>query len=516
MQRENKALKDERESNGKNRHAIFLKDTWSALASRLQTSWGSAKLPTRLLLLTAIFVMLAEILIFVPSVANHRVQLLTQRLETAKLASLAAVAVPGGAIPDTLREELLKASGVKSVSWRRNGQRRLMLWSREPLSIAEHFDLRPMTAGMGTFSAFKHRIGLIADAMLAIMSNENRIIRVTGDLGELSADPQDFIEIVFEEERLTNALRKYGLNILILSILISLFTAALVYVALSSLLVRPMMVISHNMLRFRENPEDASRIIRPSSRADEIGIVQRELSEMQTELSQLLAQKNRLAQLGLAVSKISHDLRNMLANAQLISDRLSVVEDPTVKRFAPKLIASLDRAISFCSDSLRFGKVRETTPRRDIIQLSLLVDEVGESLGLPKEGVVDWRVDIDETLQVDADREHLFRTLNNLCRNAAEVIEGYGQGQTGFVQVGAWRENQTTYIDVSDNGPGVPPRAREHLFQAFQGSVRQGGTGLGLVIAHELMQAHGGNLELLESDVGAKFLITLPDRSALD
>ncbi len=133
---------------------------------------------------------------------------------------------------------------------------------------------------------------------------------------------------------------RYGLNIVYLSIMISLITAALVYFAISALLVRPMMRISRNMLHFGEHPEDPSRIITPSGRFDEIGTAERELETMQRQLTQALNQKNRLAQLGLAVSKISHDLRNMLSNAQLISDRLTAIPDPTVQQFAPKLIAS--------------------------------------------------------------------------------------------------------------------------------------------------------------------------------
>ena len=140
------------------------------------------------------------------------------------------------------------------------------------------------------------------------------------------------------------------------------------------------------MLRFSADPEDQSRIMTPSGRLDEIGVAERELAQMQQELSGLLAQKNRLAQLGLAVSKINHDLRNMLANAQLISDRLVDIPDPTVQRFVPKLIASLDRAISFCNSSLQFGRASEAAPRRDLFRLKPLVEEVADSQGLPREG----------------------------------------------------------------------------------------------------------------------------------
>jgi signal transduction histidine kinase len=279
------------------------------------------------------------------------------------------------------------------------------------------------------------------------------------------------------------------------------------------LLVRPMMRISRNMLSFSQSPEDASRIIAPSGRADEIGTAERELAQMQRQLSQLLIQKNRLAQLGLAVSKISHDLRNMLANAQLISDRLTAIPDPTVQQFAPKLIASLDRAIKFCTESLNFGRVEESSPRRELMRLKPLVEEVGDGLGLSREGRIAWAIDMEDSLLVDADHEHLFRILSNLCRNAVQAIEQEGEGSAGEIRVKGWREGRRVLIQVSDTGPGIPEAARENLFQAFQRSTRKGGTGLGLAIAAELVAAHGGKLELLDTRKGTTFLIEMPDRA---
>jgi signal transduction histidine kinase len=233
---------------------------------------------------------------------------------------------------------------------------------------------------------------------------------------------------------------------------------------------------------------------------------------MQRELAQLLIQKNRLAQLGLAVSKISHDLRNMLSNAQLISDRLTSIPDPTVQQFAPKLIASLDRAINFCTDSLKFGRAEEAEPRRELMRLKPLVEEVGDGLGLPREGKIAWVLDMDEQLLVDADHEHLFRILSNLVRNAVQAIEQQGESKAGEISVKAWRDGRKVLIEVSDNGPGVPPKARANIFRAFQVSTRKGGTGLGLAIAAELVAVHGGRLELLDRNKGATFLIELPDR----
>ena len=474
----------------------------------LRREWLRLGLPFKLLLLTAGFVMLAEVLIFVPSVANYRLAWLNDRLTAARLASLAADAVPGGEVPDELRSDLLRTAQVKAVALKRSGMRKLVLPPEAPMEIDAHVDLRedPDASLLAKLASW---LAHIRDALAVFFAPDGRILRVTGHLG---TNPDDFIEIVLPEAPLRATMINYGLNILGLSIIISLFTAALVYLALSNLLVRPLMRITRNMLHFGENPEDQSRIIEPSDRADEVGTAERELAHMQRQLSQLLLQKNRLAQLGLAVSKINHDLRNMLANAQLISDRLTTISDPTVQRFAPKLIASLDRAINFCNNSLRFGRAEEAEPRRDLMRLKPLVEEVGDGLGLPREGSIDWIVEIDDLLRVDADQEHLFRVLSNLCRNAVQAIEGQGEDRPGEIRVRAWREGRRVWIEVSDNGPGVPPKARANLFRAFQASSRKGGTGLGLAIAAELVAAHGGTLQLVETPRGATFLIELPDR----
>ena len=478
-------------------------------AAALRHGWLRIGLPAKLLLLTVVFVMLAEILIFLPSIANYRLSWLNDRLTAANVAALAAEAVPGRNVPPALRNELTRTALVRAIAIRRGGARRLVLPPVTEISIDEHFDLRePPSLTVGQDLA--RRISQIGDAIDVFFAADDRVIRIVGYLGPRF---DDVIEVVLPEEPLKRAMVSYATNIVFISILISLITAALVYFAISALLVRPMMRLSRNMLRFGENPEDASRIITPSGRGDEIGTAERELAHMQRQLTHALIQKNRLAQLGLAVSKISHDLRNMLANAQLISDRLTAIPDPTVQQFAPKLIASLDRAINFCNTSLRFGRAEEAEPRRELMRLKPLLEEVAEGLGLPREGKIAWLVDVEDQLLVDADHEHLFRVLSNLTRNAAQAIESQGEGLRGEIRVKAWRAGRKVFIEVSDNGPGVPERARETLFRPFQPSTRKDGSGLGLAIAYELVAVHGGKLELLDTPLGAAFLIELPDRT---
>ncbi len=466
-------------------------------------------LPGKLLILTTLFVMLAEVLIFVPSVANHRVNWLTDRLRSAQLASLAADVSPEGTVPQGLRDELLRTAQVLAVALKRNDQRHLILATDPMPAVDATYDLS-FTGPNAPSAGPSQRLSQIWDAMQLLFSKGDRTLRVIGR-------PYDgagvLIEVVLPERPLRVAMLKFGFNILVLSIIISIFTAALVYFALNALMVRPMMRLASNMQRFSQRPEDASRIIEPSDRGDEIGTAERELAQMQSELHQLLNQRSRLAALGLAVSKINHDLRNLLANTQLLFDRLMASPDPYVQSFAPKLIASLDRAIAFANDTLRFGRPEEPAPRREMIQLRPLAEDVGDGLGLTTVTRVMFVVEIADNLLVDADRDQLYRVLSNLVRNSLQAIEAQRLEGSGTITIAARRLMTTTYIRLSDTGPGVPPRAREHLFQAFQGSARKGGTGLGLTIARELIVAHGGEIRLAESpEGGAIFEIEIPDR----
>jgi signal transduction histidine kinase len=452
-------------------------------------------LSAKLLLLTILFVMLAEVLVFVPSVSNFRRQWLMERLSSAQIASLAAEAAPSGQLPPMLRDELLERAQVKAIAVKREASRSLIIEMDMPDEIDASYDLRDASW-----------MELIADALMVYVMPDDRVIRVIGNPG---FHQDESIEVVMGEAPLKAAMIRYGLDILGLSILISIITAALVYLTLDALLVKPMTKLTRNIVRFSERPEDPTRVIEPSNRRDEIGAAERELAAMQKELADTLSQKTRLAALGLAVSKISHDLRNMLSSAQLLSDRLITVKDPTVQRLVPKLIASLDRAIRLCAQTLNYGQAQETPPRRKRFTLLPLVTEVGDSLGLPRQRIA-WAVAVEPTLEVDADRDQLYRVLSNLCRNAVQALESEGEID-GEIGVLGRRERAVTVIEVADTGPGVPDKARTHLFAAFQGSVRKGGTGLGLAIAHELVQAHGGQITLIDNEGGATFRITIPD-----
>ncbi len=455
-------------------------------------------LPAKLLLLTIAFVMVAEIFIFAPSVANFRRNWLMQRVVAAKIASLALEASAGAELPERLRQELLMTAGVHAVSLKRSDFRRLVLGMPNDMEIAGVYDMRS-----------PNFLELTIDGMEAFLAPPGRLIRVIGSSDMMPSG--DEIDVVIDETPLRAALWRYAGNIFWLTLLISMITAALVYLALIALLVRPMMRITRNMVLYRENPEDPRRIIVPSGRSDEIGVAENELATLQTRLSGFLREKARLANLGLAVSKINHDLRNMLSSAQLVSDRLATVSDPTVQHFVPRLIRALDRAITLCANTMKYGRSEENAPKRASFPLRMLVSEVTESLGFEELKSVNVKVSIPPGLELFADRDQIFRVLANLIRNSLEALREAGPAATqAAIEISARREGDTAIVKVIDNGPGVPAHARPNLFKAFQTASKRNGNGLGLVISAELVRAHGGDIFLEDSVAGAIFVLHLP------
>jgi len=456
----------------------------------------------KLLVLTILFVMLGEVLIYVPLVANFRVNWLNDRLASAYTAALVLDAAPNGMVSDKLAKQILDSIGARAVAMKIGSRRRMLAVGDTPPPITRDFDMRNETTFVSIVDAFM----LMFDTDTA-----KKVMRVVGP----APMGGDYIEIVMDEPPLRKALLRYSVDLLLISLLISGLTAALVYLTLHYLFVRPMRRLTANMMAFRADPENADRIIAPSARADEIGVAERELATMQAELASMLHQKNRLAALGLAVSKINHDLRNLLGSAQLISDRLSSLPDPNVQRFAPKLMRALERAIAFCESTLSYGRLQEPPPDRKPVVLEPLVEEVHETLGLPADGPIRWISAVERDLVVEADYDQLFRILLNLARNAVQALESRAARDPGRdqIRITGRREGAVVVIEVSDTGPGFSDKAQAHLFEAFQGSTRTGGTGLGLAIAADLVRAHGGDIRVVEGTIGATLRLTIPDRA---
>ena len=430
----------------------------------------------RFLALTILFVMLAEVFIFVPSIARFRQDYMINRLERAQIASLALLA--NDMIDSELEYELHKNAGVYNVVLRRDEVRQLMLSSDMPSPVAATYDLRNPSAGT-----------LIMDAMSRIITPEEQVVRVIGNPVQ---DAGLLIEVTMPTKPLRDAMIDYGLRILLLSA------------------VMPIKGVVAAMKSYAEAPEDARRIIEPTAGVRELNEAEHALKSMQTDLTSMLRQRERLAALGSAVAKISHDLRNILTSAQLFADRIESSDDPVVARMAPKLMNSITRAVSLCESTLAFGKAEEPAPTLNIVSLSAIVQDVVEAERLAaNEDLVSFHNDVQPGLNVRADSEQLYRVLSNLIRNGRQAIEA--SKKAGQVHITAGEDDEQWWIQVADTGPGLPKKAQENLFTPFRGGARKGGSGLGLAIAAELVRGHGGALTLKKTGPeGTVFCFSLP------
>lgn len=453
----------------------------------------------RLLLLTILFVMVAEVAIFVPSVARFRESYLTERLERAQIASLALLATPDDMVSEALENELLNTAGVSSIVLRRDAARELILSRITPPAVDANFDLRDPGA-----------MTLIHDALLCAIAPPGRTLRV---IGYPTGGGGQMIEVTLDEDPLREAMLAYGLRVLWLSLAISALTAVMIVFSVQRFVVRPMTRVIDNMRAFRAAPEDAASVMRPSSGIREIAAAEQALAEMEIELRGALRQRARLAALGEAVAKISHDLRNVIATAQLFADRLAMSGDPSVRRVGPKLIRSLDRAESLCAATLDYGRAEEPAPELRSVSLRRLIEEVRDEVFPDEEESAPARLrnDVPDGLCAMADPDHLHRILANLSRNARQALEAQGGGGIVLVRADIGDGAGRVAIEVVDDGPGLPAKAREHLFSAFKGGARRGGSGLGLAIAQELAHGLGGVLTLAATGPdGTCFRLDLP------
>ena len=466
---------------------------WRTRAMRL--AWP-AHLSLRLLLLTALFVMAAALLVIAPSLAAFEESWLAERLQRAEVASVVAEQAQAGAPSQRVTEELLRGAGVMAVSVQSGGVRRLLLAPPRLPRAPTEIDLRRQDGPAWLLAP-----------LASLWPGPARDLRV---LGAPAFRGGDFVEIVLPEAPLRHDLRAFLARLLLTAAFISGVAGVLVYLSLNAVLVAPMNRLTQAMERFRARPDDPAARMAPSRRRDEVGRAEAELARMQEDLLAALQSRARLAALGEAVAKINHDLRNMLSSARMASDRLASSPDPLVARALPRLERALDRAQKLAEGVLAYGRSDEAAPERRRVPVAEAVRAAAEDAGLADDGVR-LLLSAPEDLAAEADPEQLHRILVNLLRNARQAIEAAGRA-TGRVGVEAARTAACVTLTVADDGPGLPDRARERLFQPFAGSGRPDGAGLGLAIARELARAHAGDLALARSGPdGAAFRLDLPD-----
>lgn len=449
---------------------------------------------------TIIVVILAvEVVIYLPSAANFRQSWLDDRLRVGIVAARVLDAVPDAMnLPRMITDRLLNSAGALVIVYRREGQSQLIELENTPMPReAVTIDMR-----------VRDPATLIMGALDTLMQGGDRMLRI---IGEEEGQEQSMVEVLMPEAPLRAELLVYSRNLFVLALILAAFTSAVLYVFVSLILIAPIRRLTGNMMNYREAPENAALIVAPTLRRDEIGVMERELASMESDIFSMLRQRRHLADLGLAVAKINHDLRNTLTSAQLLSDQVATLDDPKVQRLAPRLVQSIDKAIGFAQSVLDYGRQSVTPPRPIRVDLRAMLDDAAFDAGLAGHPTISFVNNVPEGVAISADPDQLSRVFINLIKNAREALESAGAKiATPAVEIGYASSADGVTVIVADNGPGLPPRARDNLFVAFEGSARAGGTGLGLAIARELTEAHGGRLSFVDQPIGTRFDVLLP------
>lgn len=465
-------------------------------------------------------VLVVELLIAIPGLATYRRAWLLDRVASARIALAVLHAASGRVVPEDATRAVLDAVGVRAVAVEVGGSRRMLAGAPDESGPAPRVD--PAQEGA---------LASVAAAWGAVLAGGSGPIWIVGHgspdrAAEAAAAGSDGarierIDVLVDDSGLVSALRGVALTVLFSSLVLATAVAGAVALVLYWTVVRPVRRLTRNLMGFAEDPEGVDRIMPPSRRRDAIGEAENAVARMEWVLAGELGEKRRLAVLGLSVSNINHELRNLLTTAQLLGDRLDGVADPVVQRVAPRLIAALDRAIRFCEATLAYGRATEPYPQRRRVPLAPLVVELEDLAGLGADARIRIETRVPADLTVFVDPEQFSRALTNIVRNAVQALDAAATLDVApLVTVTATREGEgassRVTILLSDNGPGLPEHGRKDLFAPFQGSMRVGGTGLGLAIASELVRLNGGTLDLDEGTKGACFRIVIADRCGDD
>lgn len=459
-------------------------------------------LAARVLAVTVAFVFLAMGLFYVTRLTAHREMWLHGKISAAQT-TVEAFGLAGPTPPSQeLAQKILHSVDVKWIAVETPAGRREFVVAGGPPASAES-----ITADENSY------FESMAATFRALFDTPGTVVKLNGP----AQANQPSIEFAFDETPLIKSLRRVSGNFLTISLTIAAVVICVLWAALWRMVLQPVRRLTSNIIAFGESPQDASRVIAPTGRGNEIGRAEAALAVMQRSLAHELAQRKRLAELGMAVARINHDLRNILSAAQLISDRLATIPDPLAQRLAPRLVATLDRAIQFCQSTLTYGASRELPPLRRRFDLSELVSQVVESENAEYDAAINYNIDIPPRFCVYADPDHTLRILENLSRNAAQALtaKGAADGRPKAIRFAAIRTDGLALIEVSDTGPGFPPDQNERIFEPFHKSTSDVGAGLGLAIAADLVTRNGGAITLAPSKAddfycGARFLIKLP------
>ncbi len=438
---------------------------------------------------------MTEVLVLLPAVGYYRSLQLQELVDDTALIIDSLRSAPTDTIDEEQSSFLLEKLGVYNIT---------LLFPDRQERLLTPPNNQPIDAGT---------INLMEDSLLSkLFSGPACIISRNSDTMRLIGQPElnDYaVDMTVPERPICMDVRRFARDLFVLSIWLCVIAATLLFVTANFNLAAPILRLTRAITGFDTSSRDRAQIVQPTSRVREIYEAETSLRDMQERVIVAMEQRDKLVTLGESVSKIQHDLRNMLSTATLTADRLEFSEDPKVRQSAPRLKRALDRAVALSSQTVEYGALGSRPTNIKEIDLNATIQEIiDDEKSLCKDLPYRWIFSSPKGLKARTDEEYFTRVYRNLLRNARQILDE-GQGDNIITRVSVL-ENGIS-VQIEDDGPGMSEKARANLFKPYTGSSRKGGSGLGLALSHELSILMGAELRMIKSDSsGTIFEIFLP------
>lgn len=264
--------------------------------------------------------------------------------------------------------------------------------------------------------------------------------------------------------------------------------------------------VEYGALAYVEKPFDADEILRHI----EVGLEKRRHDIERRQLEELALEANRFETLGRFVSGMLHDLGTPLS---VIGSQIDLIGYQAEEQLPNERLGTMRTQVNLCSDIVRTAMnfLRHETQRFTIVSLNDIAQScIDVSKAITMEHSVKVETEFDENLPMcEGDYVLLRQALLNLITNACQAMEG--QEEDRLIKVKTWREDETLYLSVHDNGPGIPAKDRAKVFNTFYSTKGERGTGLGLAVVRNVMDRHRGNVVIGENgERGALFSLRFP------
>ena len=331
----------------------------------------------------------------------------------------------------------------------------------------------------------------------------------------LGKELTDIAEQTFQAERasIQKLLQTTG-RILIPSMIVLVVLCIFLATILSRSIVRSLKVLEDHTRKISRGEFVAATI---SVRDEEINALLQAFNRMTVELrarQQQLVQSEKLASLGTLLSGVAHELNNPLSNistsAQILDEEILDIDPEFQKSLISQIMEQSDRARDIVKSLLEFSRVHDFNKQR--LALKPLLEKTIMLIRGQVPSEVAIQLDVPDDLEIIVDKQRMQQVFLNLIKNALDVLDS--EGHIWISARGIIKNNRPNEVEIliEDDGPGIPAENLSKIFDPFFTTKDVGhGSGLGLYIVHDIIEQHGGSMQVdSRPGNGTTFIIWLP------